>query len=78
MHASFEEIAADAMKLPPRDRVKLAQRLVATLDPPGIEKDVEGLWLVEAERRLEELRTGEAKGIDAPEAFRKAREALKR
>ncbi|MGD0008889.1 MAG: addiction module protein [Terriglobia bacterium] len=27
------------------------------------------LWLVEAERRLEELRTGEAKGIDAPKAL---------
>ena len=77
MRATFEEIAADAMRLPPRDRVKLAQRLVSTLDP-GVEKDVEGLWLVEAERRLEELRTGKAKGIDAPEAFRKAHEALKR
>ena len=77
MHATFEEIAADAMRLPPGDRVKLAQRLVSTLDPV-VERDVEGLWLVEAERRLEELRTGEAKGIDAPEAFRKAHEALKR
>jgi hypothetical protein len=77
MHVTFEEIAAHAMRLPPRDRVKLAQRLVSTLEP-GVEDNVEGLWLVEAERRLEELRTGEAKGIDAPEAFRKAREALKR
>jgi len=77
MNTTFEEIAANAMRLPPRDRVKLAQRLVCTLDP-HIENDVEGLWLVEAERRLEELRTGEAKGIDAPEAFRMAHEALKR
>jgi hypothetical protein len=28
-----------------------------------------GLWLVEAERRLEELRTGKVKGIDAPMAL---------
>jgi putative addiction module component (TIGR02574 family) len=77
MHATFEEIAADAMRLHPRDRVKLAQRLVSSLDP-AVEKDVEGLWLIEAERRLEELRTGEATGIDAPEAFRKAHEALKK
>lgn len=77
MNTTFEEIAAGAMRLPPRDRVKLAQRLVSTLDPRA-ENDVEGVWLVEAERRLEELRTGEATGIDASEAFRKAREALKR
>ena len=77
MHATLEKIAADAMRLPRRDRVKLAQRLVSTLDP-GVETEVEGLWLVEAERRLEELRTGEAEGIAAPEAFRKAHEALKR
>lgn len=77
MHATFEQIAADAMRLHPRDRVKLAQRLVSSLDP-AVEKDVEGLWLIEAERRLEELRTGEATGIDAQEAFRKAHEALKK
>jgi putative addiction module component (TIGR02574 family) len=77
MHATFEKIEADAMRLHPRDRVKLAQRLVYSLDP-AIEKDVEGLWLTEAERRLEELRTGEVKGIGAPEAFRRAHEALKR
>jgi putative addiction module component (TIGR02574 family) len=77
MPATFEEIAADAMRLPPRDRVRLAQRLVSTLDP-GVEEDVEELWLVEAERRLEELRTGKARGISASEAFRKVHAALKR
>jgi hypothetical protein len=34
------------------------------------------LWFAEAERRLEELRSG--KGIEFDEAFRTAREALKR
>ncbi len=77
MNTTFAEIEADAMRLHPRDRVKLAQRLVTSLDP-AVEKDVEGLWLVEAERRLEELRTGEAAGIDAPEAFRKAHEENRR
>ena len=77
MNTTFAEIEADAMRLHPRDRVKLAQRLVSSIDP-AVEKDVEALWLVEAERRLEELRTGEAAGIDAREAFRKAHEALKR
>ena len=34
------------------------------------------LWMEEAQRRLEELRTGQVKGIDSVEAFRKAREAV--
>ena len=77
MNATFDEIAADAMRLPLRERVRLAQHLVSSLDPQ-VENDVEGPWLAEAERRLEELRTGKATGIDAPEAFRKAHEALER
>ncbi len=65
MDTPFDEIAADAMKLPLRDRVRLAQRLVSSLDD-RVETDVEKLWGAEAERRLEELRNGRAKGIDAP------------
>jgi putative addiction module component (TIGR02574 family) len=65
------------MKLPLRDRVQLAQRLVSTLDDE-VESGVEDLWFAEAERRLEELRSGQVRGIDSDEAFRTAREALKR
>ncbi len=61
------------MKLPLRDRVRLAQRLVSNLDDP-MEADVESLWAAEAERRREELRTGKVQGIEAAEAFRKARQ----
>jgi len=64
------------MKLPLRDRVQLAQRLVSTLDEE-VETDTEVLWFAEAERRLEELRSGKVEGIDADEAFPSAREALK-
>ena len=77
MGTHFEEIAADAMKLPLRDRVRLAQRLVSSLDDQ-MEADVEALWAAEAERRLQELRTGKVQGIEAAEAFRKAHEALER
>ena len=77
MGTPFEEIAADAMKLSARDRVRLAQQLVSSLDDQ-VEPDVEALWMQEAERRLEELRTGSVKGIEAGEVFRKAREALQR
>ena len=75
MEAPFDKIVADLMKLPLRDRVRLARRLVSSPEDQ-MESDVEALWMAEAERRLEELRTGIVKGIDAAEAFRKAHEAL--
>ena len=75
MGTHFDQIVADAMKLPLRDRVRLAQRLVFSLDDQ-IETGVEPLWEAEAERRLQELRAGAVRGIEAEEAFRKARETL--
>jgi putative addiction module component (TIGR02574 family) len=81
MSISFEQLAADAMKLPVRQRVRLAQQLVSTLDEDietATESEIEKLWFAEAERRLEELRSGSVQGVSAEDAFRNAREALKR
>ena len=77
MSTNLDQLTADAMKLPLRDRVQLAQRLVETLDDE-VEPNTEALWFAGAERRLEELRSGKVQGIPAEEAFRTAREALKR
>jgi putative addiction module component (TIGR02574 family) len=76
METRFDEIMADAMTLPLRDRVRLAQRLVSSLDDES-ETDVEVLWFVEAERRAEEIRTGQVEGINAEDAFTNARRAVK-
>jgi putative addiction module component (TIGR02574 family) len=77
MGTRFDEISAQALKLPLRERVKLAQRLVSSLDDK-VENDVEKLWVAEAERRLKELHSGKVKGIPAAEAFKKAHQALER
>lgn len=77
MATSYDEIIADAMKLPLKDRVRLAQQLASSLDDE-VETGVEALWFAEAERRLEELRTGKVEGIDSDEAFRNACKALER
>ena len=77
MSINLDQLTADAMKLPLRDRVQLAQRLVSTVDDE-VEADTEALWFAEAERRLDELRSGKVQGIDSEDAFRTAREALKR
>ena len=77
MGSNLDQLTADAMKLPLRDRVQLAQRLVSTLEDE-IESDTEALWFAEAERRLEELRSGKVQGIPAEDVFRNARKALER
>jgi len=77
MATPYDEIIADAMRLNLRDRVRLAQQLTSSLDDE-LETGVEALWFAEAERRLEELRTGEVEGIDSDEAFQNARKALER
>lgn len=76
MSINLDQLTADAMKLPLRDRVQLAQRLVSTIDDE-VEVDTEALWFAEAERRLEELRSGKVQGVDSEDAFRIARDALK-
>lgn len=77
MNTQFDQVAADAMKLPLRERVRLAQQLVSTLDDES-EANVEELWFNEARRRLDELHSGKVQGIDADDAFRVARENLAR
>jgi len=64
MDARFEEIVASAMELPEQQRVGLARELIASLDDE-IDPDVEALWLAEAERRLEDLRSGKSSGVPA-------------
>ena len=75
MNTQFDQVAADAMKLPVRDRVRLAQQLVSTIDDQS-EPNVEELWFIEARRRLDELHAGQLEGIEADEAFRMAQEDL--
>ena len=76
MNPNLDQLTSDAMKLPLRERVKLAQRLVSTLDDE-IEIETEAMWFAEAERRLEELRSGKVQGINSDDAFQIARETLK-
>jgi len=77
MTINLDQLTQDAMKLPVRERVQLAQRLVSTVDDE-VEDDAEALWFIEADRRLKELRSGKVQGFELEDAFRTAREALKR
>lgn len=71
MTEKMKEVEAAAMKLPLEERAELAGKLLLSLDLAS-ESEIERLWLDEAERRLEEYRTGKLHGTPAEEVFRRA------
>lgn len=70
------ELESKALKLSPRERACLAQRLISSLDQ-DVDADAERLWIDEAERRLGEIKSGRVAGIPAKKVIRKARSALR-
>jgi len=75
MHMTVEQIAEEAMALPSEARALLADRLVESLDPAedGL---IRQLWMREARRRIDEVRSGSVKTIPADEAFAQVRQAI--
>ena len=71
MLKNLDEISAATMKFDLEDRARLAGKLLLSLDEPS-STELERLWLDEAERRLEDFRTGKVQGIPAEDVFRRA------
>ena len=70
------ELEFKALKLSPRERARLAQRLISSLERE-VDTDAEKLWRQEAERRLGEIKSGKVAGIPAEKVMRKARSSLR-
>jgi putative addiction module component (TIGR02574 family) len=74
MAHSLPEIEKDALRLSPKDRARLAVRLLSSLEGTAESPDdLEKLWVKEAERRFQELRDGIVQGIPAGEVFAELR-----
>jgi putative addiction module component len=70
MTISVDELATKAMSLSGEARALLAERLVESLD----QESIRSVWLTEAKRRLDEVRSGQIKpipGVEAMESVRK-------
>jgi putative addiction module component (TIGR02574 family) len=52
-----ENIIKAAVKLPQKDRVRVVERLLNTLEPEA-EQDVDAAWAAEIERRSREIKEG--------------------
>ena len=77
MNLTVEQIVAEALGLPSEARALLADRLVESLDPAE-DGHVRQLWMEEALRRRDEVRSGRVQTIPAEQAFAQVRRALGR
>jgi len=71
----LEQLEVEALKLNPRARAKLAEKLLQSLETLS-DAENERLWAEEALRRYDELETGAVTGRSAEEVFREARARL--
>lgn len=69
------DLESEVLKLAPKDRARLAQRLLESLDTLS-EPEIEALWLDEAERRDQALDADPSRAIPADEVLREARSRL--
>jgi putative addiction module component (TIGR02574 family) len=63
-----ELIAAEALQLPAKERARLVDRLIASLD---IAPEVEEAWAAEVERRNAEIESGKLSMLSGPETVKK-------
>ncbi|MDP2792817.1 MAG: addiction module protein [Sulfurisoma sp.] len=77
MHMTVEQIADEALALPSEARALLADRLVESLDPAE-DGYIRQIWMREARRRIDEVRSGDVTTIPADEVFAQVRQAIAR
>ncbi len=77
MTASTEKLADKLLSLPCEDRIYLIDRLLRSLNAPGRE-DIDKAWAAEAERRLDEIETGNQKTIPGEKVFKEIRKRLEK
>lgn len=73
---NLQKIKDEALHLSKKERAQLIQRLVLSLDSPSVE-ELRADWLLEAQRRAEELDNGSVQAVPAADVMRKARALIK-
>lgn len=69
-----DDLIEEAVSLPIEIRTKLVNKLLESLNPT--ERKIDELWVVEAEKRVEEIRTGKVKTIPGEDVFKRVRDKL--
>jgi putative addiction module component (TIGR02574 family) len=73
MPTPVEDLAAQALSLPPEDRAKLVERLIASFEPKS---PAQAAWLQLAASRRDEVRTGRVAMVPGEEALARVRARL--
>jgi putative addiction module component (TIGR02574 family) len=71
-----DKLETQALKLPPEQRARLAERLISSLDQ-ATDADSEQLWIREAERRLDEIESNQVEPVPADRVIEKARSSFR-
>ena len=74
MPRTFRELEAEVLSLPLDVRGRLTERLLESLEPSDAE--IRELWIQEAERRAEEMRSGRVRGEPARQVLERIRSKL--
>jgi len=75
MSTILAELEQKAIELSPEERSRLALFLIESLEPAD-EGDIEEAWRIEAERRLAEVDSGEARLVPGDQVFANVRRRL--
>jgi len=75
MGLTAEQVAEEALALPSEARALLADRLVESLDPAE-DGYLRELWVAEARRRQDDVRSGRVKTIPYDEAMARVKRAV--
>ena len=73
MMLTYQDVANEAMKLSPEERVNLAEKLWISVDTP---EAIAAAWDVEIERRLAQIDSGEVETYPADEVIAELRAKL--
>ena len=74
MATTSTKVLDEALKLPVRERVRVAEKLLESADAEGYDEETESLhnavWADEIQRRSGELKDGSVRGLSVDEARR--------
>ena len=73
--STAEMLFEKALKMPPRSRVRLAEKIIESIDDYA-DPNLEAAWDDEVERRVKEIESGAEEGISADQVMKDARRAL--
>jgi len=67
-----EELLKEVESLPIDERIRIVESLLRSLNPP--DPEIDRLWIVEAQRRLDEIRAGIVQPIPGDQVMQRLRE----